>query len=206
MSVDVVVHKGLRNVLYDNSLVGILAAVFNNKFCEFDILFVDGVWRVCHDFNVLSVNHSRLSELLDILEKKKNLVRNKIIIDVKWDFVMNRQDNMFDAVRLLKQELFHFDDYPFFIQASNAKVLEALVAHQGNWKLGLVVSNMNDFYTYNEFIHYAMIPLTDFTLEEITFMSENCALFGYTCHNTDELYKYKHLFKHLKAIVCDVSL
>jgi glycerophosphoryl diester phosphodiesterase len=206
MSVDIVVHKGLKNILYDNSLVGILATVFKNKFCEFDILFVDGVWRLCHDFNVLSMYHSRLSELLNVLEKNKNLVKNNVIIDVKWDFVINRHDSLFEAVGQLKQELLHFADYPFLIQASNTRILEAIISHLDGWNIGLIVSNMNDFYTYSEFLNFGMVSLTDFTSEEIGFMSEKCNLFGYTCHNTNELSKYKHLFKYLKGIVCDVSL
>lgn len=208
MSVEIVVHRGFKNILYDNSMVGILAAIFRNKFCEFDILWMDGRWKVCHDFPSVSVYHSNLSDLLSLLKQYKHLVKHTIIIDIKWDFVWNRHDLLSTAILELKQELLGFEDFPFWIQTPHPSVLEAFVAHCGRetWKLGMIVATMADFTTYCGFLHYAMIALSYFSMEEVISMSKQCLLFGYTCHNTKELSHYKHLFPYLKGIVCDVSV
>ena len=208
MSVEIVVHRGFKNILYDNSMVGILAAIFKNKFCEFDILWIDGRWKMCHDFPSVSIYHSHLSDLLSLLKQYRHLVKHTVIIDIKWDFVWNRHDVLSTALLQLKQELLGFEDYPFWVQAPHPRVLEALVAHCGTetWKLGMIVPTVADFTAYHKLIHYAMIAVSDFSMEEIISMSKQCLLFGYTCHNTKELSHYKHLFPYLKGIVCDVSL
>jgi glycerophosphoryl diester phosphodiesterase len=208
MSVEIVVHRGFKNILYDNSMVGILAAIFRNKFCELDILWMDGRWKICHDFPSLSIYHSTLSDLLSLLKEYRHLVKHTIIIDIKWDFVWNRHDVLSNAILQLKKDLLGFEDYPFWIQAPSPHVLKTFVAHCGTetWKLGMIVPNVSEFTIYRKFIHYAMIALSDFSMEEIIAMSKQCLLFGYTCHNTKELSHYKHLFPYLKGIVCDVSL
>lgn len=200
---EIIVHRGLSGVSYDNSIVGVLAAIFRKKFTEFDILFVDGVWKLCHDFHVLSIFHTPLPELLQILKKYRHLVNNNIIIDIKWDFIHNRNDDLEEAIHILKKELIGFEGL-FWLQASNTKILTELLALQGVWKLGLIVRHMNDFNAHNQFLHYAMISLSGFTMEEICFMRDKCLVFGYTCHNITELVNYKHLFKYLNGVVCDV--
>lgn len=208
MSVEILVHKGFKDILYDNSMVGILAAVLKNKPCEFDILFVENRWKLCHDFHILTKYNTDLSELLLLFEQSKTPIQQKIIIDIKWDFINNRHDNLSNAIGQLKEILFNYKSIPFWIQASNSKILESLLYHQFDsvWKLGLIVYNKSDFDLYRKNIHYAMISLLDFTIEEIQQMHKECLLIGYTCHNTNELSKYKHLFKYLTGIVCDVSL
>jgi glycerophosphoryl diester phosphodiesterase len=208
MTVEIVVHRGFRNILYDNSIVGIIAAIFKNKFCEFDILWVDGGWKVCHDFSSISIRHSSLSDLLSLLKQYRHLVRHTIIMDIKWDFVWNHHDVISDAIRQLRQELLGLETTPIWLQASSPHVLEAVVEHCGTdtWKLGMMVSNMTDFTIYHRSLHYAMIDLSNFSMENIISMSTHCSLYGYTCHNTKELVHYKHLFPYLKGIVCDVSV
>jgi len=208
MSVEIVVHRGFKNILYDNSMVSILSAIFRNKFCEFDIIWMDGRWKVCHDFPSLSIYHSGLSDLLSLLKQYRHLVQNTVIIDIKWDFVGNRHDVLSDAILQLKQELVGFEDYPFWLQAPHSCVLETLITQCGTetWKLGMIVSTVADFTAHHKLLHYAMIALVGFSMEEIMDMSKECLLFGYTCHNTKELSHYKHLFPYLKGIVCDVSV
>ena len=207
MSVEIVVHRGMKNILYDNSMIGILAAIFRNKFCEFDILWVNGKWKICHDFTSVSIYHSRLSDLLSLFQQYQHLIRHHIIIDIKWDCVWNRNDSLTDAIQQLRQELVGFEEYPLWLQASHPRILEVLVTQCGNfWKLGMIVSNMHDFFLYRDFLHYAMVSLPDFSSDEIITISQNCLVFGFTCHNTKELSQYKHLFKYLKGIVCDVTI
>jgi len=208
MSVEIVVHRGIKNILYDNSIMGILVAIFRNKFCEFDIVWIHGGWKLCHDSHSISMYHSNLSDLLSLLKQYKHLVKHNIIIDIKWDFVWNQLDCLPEAMVQLRQALVGFEDYPFWLQVSHPLVWDALVAHCGTktWKLGMLLYTMSDFHTYQQHIHYIMVSLSDFSLEEIITMSKQCLVFGYTCHNTSELSKYKHLFRYLKGIVCDVSL
>jgi len=208
MSVEISIHKGFKDILYDNSMVGILAAVFKNKPCEFDILFVENKWKLCHDFKILTKYNTDLPELLMLMKKFKTSFQQNIIIDIKWDYINNRNDDLSDAIQQLKGILEEYKHIPFWIQASNPKILESLQHHQFDsvWKLGLIIYNMGDFELYKKSIHYAMVSLPDFTLEEIQHMNKECLLVGYTCHNTEELSKYKHLFKYIKGVVCDVSL
>lgn len=208
MSVQIVVHRGVKNILYDNSMVGILAAIFQNRSCEFDILWVDGKWKLCHDFVSISAYHSCLTDLLSCLVQHRHLVKNKLILDIKWDFIWNRQDVLSDAIHQLRQDLLGWEDYPFWLQASHPKVLEALIGQcfPDTWKLGMIVRSLTDMTAYQEFLHYAMVSLSDFSMEEILYLSQRFVLIGYTCHNIKELSKYRHLFKHLKGIVCDVSV
>jgi len=203
MSVEIFVHKGFKGILYDNSMIGILSAVFKNKPCEFDILFVENRWKLCHDFNILTKYNTDLSELLLFFKNPQ-----KIIIDIKWDFINNRNDNLSAAIHQLKEILQDYKHIPFWIQASNPAILKSLRHHEFDsvWKLGLIIYTMADFELYKENIYYAMISLPDFTMDEIQHMNKDCLLIGYTCHNTEELSKYKHLFKYIKGVVCDVSL
>lgn len=212
MSVEIVIHKGFQEALYENSLMGILIGIFQAKSCEFDILFVEGVWKICHDFNSISRHTIPFTELLKILKQYKHRIHKTIIIDIKWDFVRNHNDNLYQAIHTLYNILANYKDYPFWLQASNTKILDAMITlclpNDIPWKIGLIVYNMNDFYTHKQDIYYAMISLTDFSLEEIRAMYNyhQCLLFGYTCHDSKELCHYKHLFPYLKGIVCDVSL
>lgn len=208
MSVQIVVHRGVKNILYDNSMVGILKAVFQNRFCEFDILWVDGKWRICHDFRAISAYHSCLTDLLLCLDQHRHLVKNKLIVDIKWDFVWNWRDAIADAIHQLRQDLVGWEDHPFWLQASHPKVLKSLLEQSlpDTWKLGMIVRSMSDMVDYHKSLHYAMVSLSDFSVEEIIYFSEQCAVVGYTCHNIKELSKYRHLFPYLEGIVCDVKV
>lgn len=208
MSVQIVVHRGIKNILYDNSMVGILAAIFHNRFCEFDILWVDGKWRICHDFIKISAYHSCLTDLLSYLIKYRHLVKNKIIVDIKWDFVFNRHDSIQDAICQLLKDLMEWEDHPFWLQASHPRVLETIITQNcsSTWKVGMIIRSVSDLEDYKEFLYYVMVSLSDFSIEEIIYLSKQCVVMGYTCHNIKELSKYKHLFPYLKGIVCDVAV
>lgn len=206
MSVEIIAHRGIKNILYDNSVVGILAAVLQNRFCEFDVLWVAGEWRICHDFASLSVCHSRLSDLLSCLAQHKHLVKHKIIVDIKWDFVRNRQDSIREAIGRLREHLSGWEEYPFWLQASHSSVLEALVVQCGQWKRGMIVYTTADLAANRPSMDYAMVSLPDFSTEEIIHMSQQLPIIGYTCHNRKELSQYKHLFRYLKGVVCDVCM
>lgn len=205
----IIIHRGYKNILYDNSLVGVLTAIFRHKFTEFDILYVNGKWKMCHDFHTLRQSNSDLTELLDILRNHKTNVRNNIIIDIKWDLSRNRNDNINDAIRLLKDELINgLEELPIWLQASNPKILEELTRQrlQDTWMIGFIPLTIGLFNTHKHSIDYAMVSLADFTTEQIREMSGIRHLYGYTCRNTDELDKHKHLFPFFKGFVCDVAL
>lgn len=207
MSVHVVIHKGFKNVSFENSLVGILLAIFKHKFCEFDVLFIDSQWKICHDFKVFSIYHIELSVLLGYLQQHKHQIQNKIIIDVKWDFVYNYKDNFDNAIVQLHELLKDMKDVPFlWLQASNPKLLCLFHKYgfQQNWKMGLIVYNTLEFDKWKEYIDYAMISMSDFTLEEIIQIHKEKLLFGYTCTDLTRLTFYKHLFPYLEGIICDV--
>lgn len=206
MSVQIVVHRGVRNIMYDNSMVGILTAVFQNLFCEFDILWVNGKWRVCHDFVAVSEYHSCLTDLLSCLNQHRRLVKNKIIIDIKWDFVWNRSP-IPDAIHQLRQDLVGWEDHPFWLQASHPSVLDALVdqSFHDTWKLGMIVRSLSELADYQKFLHYVMVSLSDFSMEEILDLSQQYVLIGFTCYHVKDLSQYKHLFQYLEGIVCDVA-
>lgn len=204
-----VIHKGFKNVMYENSLVGILAVIFKQKFCELDILFVKGQWKICHDFHALSIYHSSLSELVVLLKEYETKIQNNIILDVKWDFVGNQHDNLYDAIGLLKHDLASFEDNPHvWIQASSPKMLDVFLQHQleYSWEIGLILQRIDDFYLYRDWLYYVMVSLTDFSFEEIQIMSEEKLVFGYTCHDPIQFSHYKHLFPYVRGIVCDVSV
>lgn len=206
----IIVHRGYKNISYDNSLMGVLTAIFQHKFTEFDILFVHGKWRMCHDFRCLTRRNSYLTDLLEIIKNNKGNVRNNIIIDIKWDFSRNRNDNLHDAIQQLKDDLIgnEMEEMPIWLQASNINLLGAIIDHglQDIWVIGLLLPCMESLRNCKHAIDYAMIPIDDTTLEQVTEMSAKCPLYGYTCHNIDELERHRHLFSFIKGFVCDVLL
>lgn len=183
MSVQVVIHKGFKNILFENSLVGILLAIFKHKFCEFDIMFVNNQWKICHDITVLSVYHTNFSVLLDYLKQYKHHIKNNIIIDVKWDFIHNHQDNLDFAILQLKELLNGMNDFPLWLQASHPTILSVFYKYKFNiiWKIGLIVYTMMDFHQYKKHFDYAMISMSDFNIDDIKTMYQEKILFGYTC-------------------------
>lgn len=205
MSVQVVIHRGFKNILYDNSIVGILLAIFKQQCCELDILFVDGQWKICHDFGVLSVFNINLSVLLKTLAQYRHRVKNNIIIDVKWDYINNRGDDMDYAIMILKSLL--DKDLPFWLQAANPHMLSVFIRHglDHPWKLGMIVYDLHQFDQCKFFVHYVMIPMFDLSPQDIQTMSLEKMLYGYTC-NLSDISIYKHLLPYLQGIVCDISI
>lgn len=209
MTVQIVIHKGFKNIMYENSLVGILLAIFKKKFCEFDIMFDQQQWKICHDQTTITPLHTELSVLFDYLHQHQQHVQNNIIIDVKWDFIHNRLDNLEEAVLLLQQLLKGMEDFPFWLQASHPLLLKFFIKHQFTtvWKIGLIVSTPWEFHQYKKQFDYAMVSLSDFSQEDLQNMSQEKKLMGYTCTNLQHLsHHYKHLFSYLEGIVCDVPI
>lgn len=208
MSVQIVLHKGYQGICYENSMVGILLAIFKKKFCEIDVLYVHGEWKLCHDFDTLTLYHTKLSSLLETLKQYKSRIQKPIIVDVKWDFIKNRHDNLDNAIQKLKALFAGFEEVPMWFQAPNPQVLEQFQMHhfllQPKWRLGMIVQDMEQFRKYRGHLSYVMISMSDFTGKDIGSMSLFCPVFGYTCNNMKELSNYTHLFPHLKGIVCDV--
>ena len=207
MSVQIVLHKGFQGICYENSLVGVLLAIFKKKFCEIDLLYVDGEWKMCHDFDCLNVYNTKLSTLLEILKQYQDRVRKPIIFDLKWDFIKNQQDILSHAMNKLKTLFVGMEEMPFWFQAPNIQVLEQLKDQHfyGKWKLGMIIYDMEQFHKHkNTILSYVMVSLPDFTQKDIRTMSFFCPVFGYTCKNMHELSKYAHLFKYLNGVVCDL--
>jgi glycerophosphoryl diester phosphodiesterase len=206
MSVQLVVHRGYKNILYDNSMVGILLAVFKKNYTEFDILYHHGKWMVCHDFNALTVYTSSLEDLLAVLREYRHRLQKTIILDVKWDFVWNHADKLPGAIQELRSLMVGLEDAPFWVQASNPLVLGALQDHDmgSSWRLGMIVYSMDEFHTYKGQVHYVMVSLHGFPLDEIKQMSQERIVIGYTCHNITELSLYRKFFRYIKGVVCDV--
>lgn len=207
-SVQIVVHRGFKDIMYDNSMVGVLLAILKQKYTEFDILYVNGEWRLCHDFEALTMFNSRLVDLLELLRRHRDLVKKTVIIDVKWDFIKNNHDDIHDAIGRLKQILSGLGDLPLWVQAPNPKVLNVLMDHRINtlWRLGMIITNMDQFHSYKDFLHYVMVSLSDFSPDEIRSMSQECIVMGHTCKSIADVPQYKHLFKHIRGIVCDICL
>lgn len=208
MSIQIIVHRGYKNVWYDNNMVGILLSVFKKKFTEFDILYTNGKWKVCHDFDSLTFFTSNLEDLLAIFRKHIHLIRNPIIIDFKWDFVKNRNDDMKGAIQILKSLLCGLETVPLWVQAPNPMVLDMFLVSNFDihWNLGMIIYNMDEFHKYKEVLYYVMVSLTGFPCDEIKAMSEECHVMGYTCKDITRLHSYHHLFHYVKGIVCDVCL
>lgn len=208
MSTYVIIHKGFKNVMYENSVVGILLAIFKKQCCEFDILYDQQQWRICHDKTSLTLLHTDFAILLDYLRQHKKHIHNNIIVDVKWDFIHNHQDNMEKAVILLQTLLKGMEDFPFWLQASHPLLLEMFIKYSlaTSWKMGLIVSSPWDFHRYKKYFDYAMVSLSDFPQEEIHSMYQEKEIVGYTCTNLQHLSQYRHLFPYLVGIVCDVPL
>lgn len=209
MSVQIVLHKGFQGFAYENSLVGVVLAIFKQKFCEVDLLYVDGQWKMCHDFGALTIYNTDVSLLLEILKKYKHLVRKPIIFDVKWDFIKNKCDILRDAIQKLKTLFVGMEEMPFWFQAPNPNILEQFKTHHfftHTWKVGMIIYDMKEFHIYKHDVSYVMISMSDFSLKEIQTMSSFRPVFGYTCKYIRQLSQYGHLFKYVKGIVCDVYI
>lgn len=204
MSARIISHRGLR---VDNSTTGVLLAIAKGKFCEFDILYVEGVWKVCHDFGALTPCTANLADLLKCLGAV--IVRNDIIVDVKWDWVWNRIDDPSTAVAELKKMLLNVVPMPpLWLQACDPHLLSVMNRHGFNehWKVGMIVSSRDQFDKHKDNMEYAMIPLHELRAEDVEEMSKERELIGFTCHRPEQLPLYKHLIPFIRGIVCDVSV
>lgn len=204
----IITHRGFKGVLRDNSVVGVLLAIFKDKFCELDVLYVEGAWKLSHDFGAWTPFSADLTDLMAYLAANRHHVRNKIIVDVKWDWVWNKIDDLSVAVGKLKSVLSGCGPLPVWVQACNPDVLGALRQHgfQDHWKLGMIVASTDQWEKHKDQMDYAMVSLHEFKPEDVERMSESCELIGYTCKKPEQLPLYKHLFPFIQGIVCDVSV
>jgi hypothetical protein len=170
-------------------------------------MYADGVWKLCHDFGSLHAGSADLTELVDILVRHRKIVRKEMIVDVKWDWVWNKEDDLSVAIAQLKAIL-GGKDLPVWVQACCPRALKVLSDQDfhDKWKVGMIVVGMEQFHAYKDKIHYAMVSLHEFTPAEFEEMGRECELVGYTCAKPAQLPLYKHLYPHLSGIVCDIPV
>jgi hypothetical protein len=202
-----ITHRGF---FHDNKAMGVLYSLVHPllsgalPWSETDLLWTGKNWVLCHDHEALRKNRivDPLSVLVDGLVRLRHR-RWRLILDVKWDNIHNRQDCLSDAVHDLKRIIEPLEGCDILLQASDTPVFRAL-SRDLSFATGLLLSG--------GFLDVSVLPVAGFYTidlhsiheQDVRFIRDRAGalLVGFTCHKVDDLPRYSHLFHLLDGIVC----
>jgi hypothetical protein len=193
-----ILHRGLR-IVRENSIMSIVFPLSRGVWVEFDTCYIRGEWRLCHDHGSCMESSERLTDLVDLLLRRRSLCKGVILLDVKWDEVANRNDNIEDIMMGLSDLLAPLrDSLSLWIQVSDPRYMRFFDAYE---KRGYIVRDTDDI---DPSAHFLTIDLTAFTLEDVrAFHQSKKVLIGFTCASPKVFHRYRHFAPFLTALVYD---
>lgn len=229
---EIVVHRGIGT---QNTVEGIVEAlrspdvcrnVSGVSRCETDLLWHQGRWWICHDFETL---HSHpdvpvLSELMTGLlgmSSPHDRVRwdRCLILDIKWDWIHNREDSWAAAweelLRILgvctTSEWRDGARCSILLQLNHLSLLDMVSGGDAPpFRIGIVMTPPLSLWPLERLknLDFMMIDLAGSPVEDIRTLRESMPstvmIFGYTCPSPNRLGWYAHLTPWLTAVVCDI--
>jgi len=201
-----ITHRGF---FHDNKAVGVLFSLIHPivpdtlPWSETDLLWIGQEWVLCHDHG--RFRDSRVVDPFSVLVEGLHHLRHRrwrLLLDIKWDEIHNRQDSLSEAVEVLERLLAPLHGLDIFLQVASEPVFRALPSA---FPTGLLVSG--------GFLDVTALPDADFYnvdlhtihAKDVRFLHDRtpeALLIGFTCHKVDDLPRYSHLYHLLDGIVC----
>lgn len=197
---EIIIHKGVLDYL-PNSIISVLTTLSLGYFCEVDIMYNNGVWMMAHDFGALHIRSNKFTDLIEILLQNPNLLKNNLLIDVKWDMVFNDNDDPCVAALLLKEQVRDlYETNKLLIQAP-----DIILCYMYNEpvRLGKIIYSIEEI---SSLLSFVTMNLSSFSIEEINSIPTDYSIIGYTCNNINNLNCYQKYSNLIDAIVCDVFI
>lgn len=210
MGVELIVHRGYNNT-YDNSLMGILVAVARGRFCEVDISFIRDEWVLCHDRQSYTRSSCSLVELLEILKTHEQLWVNTLLLDIKWDYVIN-PSQCDKAMSQLWQILEGMENNQIWLQAGCDEVLDHLIEWRDHhnatkWHYGKIMRSMSELpRLVDNMIDFATMNIEMFAKEELAYVKNLLTVIAYTCPNINDTRLFTNYEDVIDGLVCDMSI
>jgi hypothetical protein len=189
-------------------MMGIYTSLLNNYWTEMDIIWYHNKWNLSHDHYsyIMNDNSSTLHEFLLLLP---NLTNNwQLIIDVKWDYIINYEDNENEAIDLLITQLSDLDSSiqnKLWIQFSHIPQIQYVLNKNLSLSIGFLLEYpiISDLPFNISFITINLSNCNYEFIESLCKMYSNQYIIGYTCKHIKLLPMYQHLRTLVHAIVCD---
>lgn len=211
MGVEIIVHRGYCD-FDDNSLIGIVAALTRGRMCELDVLYINNEWVLCHDVGAYDKKVSLFQELTSLLRKYPSYWKNALLIDIKWDYILDPSD-VGTAIEKLWDMLTPFENCPVWLQAGCDAVLAEILIRKrqmsdacSSWRVGKIIRSVDESIRLQGIIDFATIEVSLFSMREIVSMRESYYVIGYTCTNMDHFRFYLKYNNIIDALVCDLTM
>lgn len=194
----IVVHRGFHLYNRENSIMAIMTASLFYEWVEFDVIYVEGVWRLCHDVKKLRTVTEPVRELVKRIMKRKCT----FMIDIKWDFLYSDTREIETALAELSDILRPLQ-CTVYIQSIVHAIYSRLSTFFPAYQRGIVLPacplQMPDDASY------IMADIHQWDKAELN-ACNNVPVFGYTCSTDDDMRcvlrnGYRDI---LYGIVCDI--
>lgn len=193
-----IVHRGFRPHR-QNSIMSFM--IHDNAWYEMDLLYVDGEWYLCHDFD--SFHKTVQDRLTDLWSIKRTGAR--YLLDIKWDTIRNHKDDHKRALNEL-HAIIDGSVSDTWIQFSDAVLYGYGRTIFADWRIGYIVSDpIGAGFFRDRTPDFFMLNIYSLRLVDIVAMRNiypGIYLIGFTCPPLMS----NDIVHSLDAIVCDVSL
>lgn len=169
------------------------------RWVEFDVLYMEGHWKLCHDSKKLRPHTETIQEVVSALTRMQK--KTKLIVDIKWDFLYNHPDDIDKALGELRKCLLPLQ-CSIYIQSIVPDIVYRLHHFFPNYPKGIVLPSCP--LLKPETVDYIMADIHQWKREDIV----HCHLpvFGYTCSTREDMNRfvqegYKDI---LSGMVCDI--
>ena len=201
----IISHRGYHN---DNRFMGILRSLScgdDIRWSEIDLLWVGNEWIVCHDFTQKKKYryHDALKDLLPYLCHLR--LGWRLLLDVKWDVIYNRQHNEMEALSALSVLLSEHVNEDIWLQFSFDNHID-MARHDpvlSKFRTGLLLCDDRPLRDNIDFIDIDVSRFTESWIDNVRRLYPDIKIIGFTCHHPKDIQLYKHLFDYLYALVCD---
>lgn len=196
----IISHRGYYN---NNRFLGIFCSEM--RWSEIDLLWTGTEWILCHDFFQKKIFrfHDSLKDFLPYLRHRHH--DWKILFDIKWDAIYNRDHDDTQALASLSSLLSKHVDKDMWLQFSYSHHIDIANddAVLSKFPVGLLICDEISFRSDIAFIDVDVSRCREAWIHAIKHTYPDIRIIGFTCHTPRDIKLYKHLFPYLYGLVCD---
>lgn len=210
-----VVHRGVGG---QNTLQGIMTGLDVAFRCETDLIWHDNTWWICHDFYTfrgLEYASSSLDMLLEMMTNRSFSEKCVLILDIKWDWIVNREDSWEEARTRLFEVLLRYHASSLcavWLQYNHRIFLHGSCRPDSSYRTGFAVHAPMPIWECLDVsvLDFITINVNVFSIQDLQDL-KNCTgptmyVMGYTCPAVEDLPMYAHFLEGMiDGIVCDIT-
>jgi len=198
-SPSIILHRGYL-VSGENALMSILFPLSRGAWVGCDLIYFQKNWRLSRDWSSLNPHSEYIDVFIDIIQRHSHLFKGRLLVDVRWDLVKNRDDDVDTAMATLNRLFTPFLDR-VWIQVSHRDHLNYF---DKSWTRGISwFGSSHDILPDCEFLTLDLSNTTPLDLVNLSSTSKK--LIGTTCKKPSCSTRYTHLYPFLHALIYEVS-